>query len=107
MGTVRKACSIFLRLFQLAASAIVTGLLSRFFSLLHSGRGSRSSRLIYTEVIAVLGIVVSLVLMPPLRYSFMMWPLDLIMFILFIVAFGLDVDVSLIPSYYPTFLLFI
>jgi len=94
MGTTSKVCSLFLRFFELACSAIVTGLVSRFFALVHSGRGSHNSRLIYTLVIAVLGIVLSLVLMPPLRYSFMMWPVDIAMFIMWIVAFGLDVDVS-------------
>jgi len=67
----------------------VLGILGRFFHVLHLGRGPSDGRLVYTEVIAGISIAFSILLFPPLTYSFYAFPLDLAIFICWMVAFGL------------------
>ena len=84
--------SMCLRIGELAFSTVVTGLTGSY---LHSIRGESAwnkKRFIYTEIIAALGILVSLIFLFPLTWSFIHWPVDLLMFILFMVAFGLLAD---------------
>ncbi|ESZ90685.1 integral membrane protein [Sclerotinia borealis F-4128] len=81
--------SMCLRIGELAFSAVVAGLTGSY---LHSIRGHSvwtKKRFIYTEIIAALGILVSLLLLLPFTWNYIHWPLDLLMFILFMVAFGL------------------
>lgn len=94
MGTASKVISVAFRLGELICSVIVTALLGRFFIHLHHGHGHADDRLIYAQVISCLGIVISILLFPPLKYSFYAFPLDAILFICWIVAFGLLADVS-------------
>jgi len=90
MGTGSKLCSVILRIGELCCSVIVVALLGRFFYLLRLAPDwSTDGRLVYAEVIAALSIVFSIILMPPLKYSFYAWPLDAVLFICTIVAFGL------------------
>ncbi|ORX98674.1 hypothetical protein BCR34DRAFT_640649 [Clohesyomyces aquaticus] len=95
MGTGSKILSVILRAGELCSFSIVIGLLGRFFYLFHLGTDeSLNGRLIYAEVIAGLSIVASILLMPPLKYSFCAWPVDVVLFICSIVAFGLLADLS-------------
>ncbi|EKG15329.1 hypothetical protein MPH_07457 [Macrophomina phaseolina MS6] len=95
MGTGTKAFSVILRLGELSSAAIVVGLLGRFFYLLHlAPHESAEGRLIYAEVISCLQIIFSILLLPPLKYSFYAWPLDATLFICSIVAFGLLADLN-------------
>jgi hypothetical protein len=95
MGTGSKVFSVILRLGELCSSVIVAALLGRFFYLFHLGPdGSLNGRLIYAQVISCLAIIFSIILIPPFKYSFYAWPLDIILFIGFIVAFGLLAEVS-------------
>ncbi|KAH7110132.1 hypothetical protein B0J11DRAFT_599712 [Dendryphion nanum] len=91
MGTGSKVVSVILRFGELASAIIVVALLSRFFYLLHIApdNGPTDGRLIYAQVISCLEMIFSLFLIPPLKYSFYAWPLDIIFFICSIVAFGL------------------
>ncbi|ORX94360.1 hypothetical protein BCR34DRAFT_225620 [Clohesyomyces aquaticus] len=89
MGTGSKVASVILRLGELCCAAIVTAILNRFFYLVNLGNGWYHGRLIYAEVIAILGIVVSIILLPPLKYSFYAWPIDVIVFVAWLVAFSL------------------
>jgi len=96
MGTGSKVISVILRLGELCSAVIVTALIGRFFYLLIAAPdGDANSRLIYAEVISCLQILFSIVLILPFKYSFFAWPLDLINFILSMVAFGLLADVSI------------
>ena len=95
MGTGSKVFSIILRLGELCSSVIVVALLGRFFYLFHLGPdGSLNGRLIYAQVISCLAIIFSIILIPPFKYSFYAWPVDVIVFIGSIVAFGLLAEVS-------------
>ncbi|KAJ4351128.1 uncharacterized protein N0V89_006467 [Didymosphaeria variabile] len=65
------------------------GLLSRFFYLINLANTPANGRLIYAEVISVLEIVFSILLIVPAKYSFYVFPIDVVLFICSIVAFGL------------------
>jgi hypothetical protein len=95
MGTGSKVFSVIFRISELCSSVIVAALLGRFFYLWHlAPDGSVDGRLVYTEVISCLGVVLSIFLIPPFKYSFYAWPLDSLLVICSIVAFGLLADVS-------------
>lgn len=93
MGTGAKIASTCLRIGELISASIVLGILSRFIRLTHIGDGDVQNRLVYTEAWAVLSLAFSIILILPLTYSFFAFPLDLVMFIGWMVAFGLDYDV--------------
>lgn len=93
MGTSSKIASVIFRLGELVCAAIVLGIIGRFLYVVNLGNGSVNGKLVYAEVIAALSIAFAILLMPPLTYSFYFFPLDLIMFICWIVAFGLLANV--------------
>ncbi|KAK5652398.1 hypothetical protein OQA88_10590 [Cercophora sp. LCS_1] len=87
-GTASRAFSVFLRIGQLVCGGIVLGLLGRFFYLFdNAGMTDPSARLVYAAVIAALSIIFALVLIPPLAYSFWLFPIDVFMFAAWLVAF--------------------
>jgi len=84
--------SIILRLAELAFAAVVAGLNGDY---LHAVRGASSwdlGRHIYTEVVAGLAIIFAILWLFPFSSSFVHWPADLFISILWFVAFGLMVD---------------
>jgi len=84
--------SLLLRVGELAFSATVAGLTGEY---LHQRRGARASthkRHIYTIVVAAISILFSLLFLLPFLASFAKWPVDLILFVLWIVAFALLAD---------------
>ena len=95
MGTASKIASICLRVSELVCAAIVAGLEGHYLYLVDRANDSPNGRIVYTEVIAGLSIAFSLILMLPMKYSFYGFPLDFTLFICWIVAFGLMMDVSL------------
>jgi Membrane-associating domain len=94
MGYASKAVSVFFRIAELGSAVIVAGLVGRYLSYVHDANTSAGSRVIYTIVVAGISIIASLILIIPGRFSFFMFPLDAILFILWIVSFGLLVNVS-------------
>lgn len=84
--------SLVLRIGELAFSATVAGLTGEY---LHARRGAPASshkRMIYTIVVAAISILFSLLFLLPFLASFAKWPVDLILFILWIVAAALLAD---------------
>ena len=84
--------SMILRLAELAFAAIVAGITGRY---LHDSKGASSwelGRFIYTEVVAGLSIFLAIVWLFPFSSSFVHWPADLFISIMWFVAFGLMVD---------------
>jgi len=81
--------SLILRIGELAFTAVVAGLTGQY---LHQTRGTSAwskKRFIYTEVIAAIGILFSLLFLLPFLASFVHWPMDLLLFAGTMIAFGL------------------
>ena len=98
MGTAHKVFLVVFRLFEFFAAAIIVGFLAKYFNLINSVNGTADSRVIYAISMASISIVASLIFVLPLRYSFSVFPLDLALFICWIVCFALLVDVSILPN---------
>lgn len=84
--------SIILRLAELAFAAIVAGLTGVY---LHRSQGASAwslGRFIYTEVVAGLSIIFALIWLFPFSGSFIHWPTDFVISVMWFVAFGLLVD---------------
>ena len=94
MGGGSKICSVILRFGELASAAIVVGILGRYLAILADANIDAGSRIIYSEVIAGISLLFSIVLFPPLKYSFYCFPIDFALFICWIVAFALLCNVS-------------
>lgn len=84
--------SMILRLAELAFAAIVAGLTGDY---LHSVSGSSSwaqGRFIYTEIVAGLSIILSIIWLFPFSGSFIHWPADLLISVCWFIAFGLIIN---------------
>jgi len=89
MGSASKVCSVIFRVSELISAAIVTGIVGNYLYNLSDANAHAGSRIIYTEVLAGLSILLSILFMPPLKYSFYGFILDFAFFIMWMVAFGL------------------
>jgi len=89
MGAASKTCSVVLRSGELISATIVAAILGRYLFFLSSASAHAGSRVIYAEVIAGISILASLVLFPPLKYSFFCFALDFALCICWTVAFAL------------------
>lgn len=98
-GTGIKILSAFFRLMQLISAVIVTGIVGRYLNFAHNAHAHAGSRLIYAEVLGGISILAALLLFFPWKGSFWAFPFDIIMFIMWIVAFGLLAAVSNISSF--------
>jgi hypothetical protein len=94
MGLASRITAVVFRIMEFISAVIVAALLGRYLRLLDLAGTSGGSRVIYAEVIAGLSIFFSLILIPPVRYSFYAFPLDFALFICWMVAFGLLDNVS-------------
>ncbi|KAK3325151.1 membrane-associating domain-containing protein [Apodospora peruviana] len=84
--------SMILRLAELAFAAIVAGLTGKY---LHATEGTSAwdnGRFIYTEVVAGLSILLAIIWLFPFSGSFIHWPADFIISVMWFVAFGLMVN---------------
>lgn len=84
--------SLCLRIGELAFSATVAGLTGQYLHAIKGVRAWDKKRFIYTEIVAALGILVALMFLIPFASTFIHWPVDFVMFVLFMVAFGLLVN---------------
>jgi len=81
--------SLCLRVGELAFSATVAGLTGQYLHQHKSSSAWSEKRFIYSEVVAAIGILFSLLFLLPFASSFLHWPADLLLFVMFIVAFAL------------------
>lgn len=95
MGTTSKVCHVILRVWELICSVVVLGLVAHFVQILNDAGVSNDSRIVYTLVVASISTLYTIVFMPPLHYAFLAFPADFCLFVLWMVAFGLLVNVSL------------
>jgi len=89
MGTTSKVCSVILRVWELCCAAIVAGLVGRYMHLVYEANANPGSRIIYTIVIASISLFLSLVFMPPFKFTFYCFLIDFILWICWMVSFGL------------------
>jgi hypothetical protein len=94
MSDASKAVSVFFRIAELGSAAIVAGLVGRYLSFVDDANAAAGSRTIYTIVVAGISILAALILIIPWRFTFFAFPLDAILLILWMVSFGLLVNVS-------------
>jgi hypothetical protein len=87
---ISRITSLLLRASELAFSVIVAGITGWYLHATDHYSAWSRGRYIYT---AGLSILASLVLLIPFTASLMHWPLDLLLFVLWMVAFGLLEDV--------------
>jgi len=81
--------SLLLRIGELAFSATVAGLTGEFLHKNRKAPASSHKRFIYTIVVAAISILFSVLFLLPFLASFSKWPMDFVLFVLWIIAFGL------------------
>ncbi|KAK1760099.1 hypothetical protein QBC47DRAFT_448706 [Echria macrotheca] len=89
MGSTSRICCVILRVWELVCSAVVLGLVARFVHVVIVGGGSNDSRLIYTLVLACISTLYSILFIAPFHYTFLAFPADFALFIMWLVAFCL------------------
>ncbi|TVY43994.1 hypothetical protein LSUB1_G001764 [Lachnellula subtilissima] len=94
MGIGSQVISVIFRLFELIAGSVVAGMVGEYLHYVSEAHDSPSHDMVYTVAIAGISIVVSLVCMPPLKYAFYGFLLDAALFICWMVAFGLLVNLK-------------
>lgn len=98
-GTTSRILSVFLRAGQLVCGAVVLGILGHFFHNVHkAGVVSSNGRLIYAAVIAGITILASLLCLVPFAHTFWAFPLDLLLFAAWLIAFSLTETASWLSS---------
>lgn len=93
LGTGSQVTSVIFRFMQLVSASVVAGTMGHYLHNIHEAGVGRNNRVVYAVSIAGISIFFALVLIPPLTYSFYAFPLDFAMFVMWIVAFGLLVNV--------------
>lgn len=88
-----RIVSMVLRAAELAFAAIVAGVTGDYLHKSHADAWAEG-RFIYTEVVAGLSILLALLWLLPFSSTFVHWPVDIFVSILWWVVFGLLVDVS-------------
>lgn len=89
---ISRVIALVLRIVQLISALIVVGIIGHYLRIQDDNGWWPGSRFIYTEVIAALSLLASLLLLIPFTYALTLFPLDFTMFILWIVSFGLLAD---------------
>jgi len=93
MGAASKVTSLIFRVGELICAAIVTGILGYYQHILDDAN-VYLPRFVYSLAWGSISIFFSIVLMPPLTYSFLAFLLDFILFAGWMVAFGLLVNLT-------------
>lgn len=94
MGTASKVVNVILRVSELISAAVICGIMGHYLHQLDDANGPYSSRVVYSVALAGISIFLSLVLIPPMRYSFFAFPVDFALFIMWMVCFGLLINVG-------------
>ncbi|KFY39730.1 hypothetical protein V495_05768 [Pseudogymnoascus sp. VKM F-4514 (FW-929)] len=92
MGSGSRVISVIFRLMQLVSAAVVAGTLGHYLHNIHEAGVGSNRRVVYAIAIAGISIFFALVLTPPLTYSFYAFPVDFAIFVCWMVAFGLLVN---------------
>ncbi|KFA56381.1 hypothetical protein S40293_05064 [Stachybotrys chartarum IBT 40293] len=88
-GTTHKVISVLLRFGEFASSVIVLGLLSRISYRISDAHAHLDGRIVYTMVVAGMSIVYSVFFCPPFKSLFLSFPVDFILFVMWLIAYCL------------------
>jgi hypothetical protein len=88
-GVAHKVISVILRLSELASAIIVLGILSRICYLVGIAGANVDGRIIYTIVVACLGIMYSVIFCAPFKSLFLGFPFDFVLFVMWLIAYCL------------------
>ncbi|KAB5517396.1 hypothetical protein GE09DRAFT_571755 [Coniochaeta sp. 2T2.1] len=94
MGIAHKVISACLRVFEFCLATVILGILARFFNVLHQLNAPDDSRLVFALSMAAISMAFTIILVPPVKYSFHFFPLDFCFFILWIVCYALLQDLA-------------
>lgn len=95
-GVAHKVISALLRLGEFACAVIVMGILGRFTYFLSIPQAHADGRIVYAMVVAGIGIVYSFFFCIPFTSLFLGFPVDFILFVMWLVAYCLLQTVRLI-----------
>jgi len=86
--------SMALRIGELAFAAVVAGITGAYLQSVNNESNSDATkvRFIYTEVVAALSLLLALLWLLPFSGTFIHWPVDFLLFVCWIVAFGLLIN---------------
>jgi len=89
MGAGSKVMCVILRIAEFISSVVILGILGHFLWIVSDANVYSDPRIVYTTVIASISTFLSVVLILPFTYTFLAFPVDFIMAILWLVAFCL------------------
>ena len=94
MHAASRIVQAILRVWQFICSVIVLGILARFLDVLSDAGVTRDGRIIYGIIVASISLVFAIVFVVPFLYSFLAFPFDFAMFVMWLVLFCLLITVS-------------
>lgn len=96
MGPTSRVCHVLLRVLEFCFSVIVLGILGRAIYLANEADIYQDNRVVYGEITAAISTLFSIIFVAPFLYAFLAAPFDVVMFIMWMVAFALLANVSFI-----------
>lgn len=88
---ILRLASMVLRVAEIVFAAIVAGITGAYLHAVKNTDSWEQGRFIYTEVVAGLSILLALIWLFPFSSTFIHWPADFLMSVMWFVAFGLMV----------------
>ncbi|KAH6874011.1 hypothetical protein B0T10DRAFT_522081 [Thelonectria olida] len=88
-GTTHKVLSVILRFLEFCCAVIVLGILSRFCYLISIRQVDADGRIIYAMVVAGISMVYSFFFCLPVKFLFLGFPFDFVLFVMWLVAYCL------------------
>ena len=85
---------MFFRFVELVSAAVVAGLVGEYLHYINNAHAHANDRMVYAVTMAGISIIASIVLFPPLKYTFLAFLFDYALFICWMVVFGLLANVS-------------
>ncbi len=89
MGSASKVVLVVLRVWQLICSVVVLGILAAFLNRVHDASGPKDGRIVYSIVTASISTAFSIIFIAPFFYSFLAFPFDFVLFVMWLVVFCL------------------
>jgi hypothetical protein len=85
---------------ELVSAAVVAGLVGEYLHFVSDAHARAEPKMVYAVVLAGISLIVCIVCMIPFDFTFYGFVLDAILFIMWMTAFGLLVNVGLFLSYF-------